>query len=135
MFSEAELAYLQTQRLTRLATVARNGQPTVDVVGFEWDGTRFYIGGLNLRSTRKYRNVAAGNQQVALVIDDLPSIDPWTPRGIKVHGTAEIVQRDGFLGPGEYLAITPVISWSWGILADTFQENRFAPHRIQWQAP
>jgi hypothetical protein len=40
MFSGAELAYLQTQRLTRLATVARNGQPTVDVVGFEWDGTR-----------------------------------------------------------------------------------------------
>jgi pyridoxamine 5'-phosphate oxidase family protein len=135
MFSEAELTYLQTQRLTRLATVASDGQPTVDVVGFEFDGTRFYIGGINLPGTRKYRNVAAGNRQVALVIDDLPSIDPWTPRGIKVHGTAEIMQRDGFLSPGEYLAITPVVSWSWGILADTFQANRFAPHRIQWQAP
>jgi pyridoxamine 5'-phosphate oxidase family protein len=134
MFSEAELAYLQTQRLTRVAMIASNGQPTVDVVGFEFNGTRFYIGGLNLPSTRKYRNVAAGNRQVALVVDDLPSINPWTPRGIKVHGTAEIVQRDGSLGPGEYLTITPVVSLSWGILADTFQENRFAPHRIQWQA-
>jgi pyridoxamine 5'-phosphate oxidase family protein len=134
MFSEAELAYLQTQRLTRVAMIASNGQPTVDVVGFEFNGTRFYIGGLNLPSTRKYRNVAAGNRQVALVVDDLPSINPWTPRGIKVHGTAEIVQRDGSLGPGEYLTITLVVSLSWDILADTFQENRFAPHRIQWQA-
>jgi pyridoxamine 5'-phosphate oxidase family protein len=133
MFSKEELEYLQTQRLARLAKVARDGQPTVDVVGFAFDGTRFYIGGPNLPATRKYRNVRAGNRRVALVIDDLPSVDPWTPRGIKVHSTAEMLQRDGFLGPGEYLAITPVVSWSWRILGDTFQAGRFAPHRIQWQ--
>jgi len=30
-------------------------------------------------------------------------------------GSAEGVQHQGHLGPGNYLAITPVVSWSWGI--------------------
>ncbi len=134
MFSEEELAYLRSQRLARLATVDTNGQPTVDTVGFQFDGNRFYIGGHNLPATRKYRNVAAGNQQVALIVDDLPSTDPWTPRGIKIHGTAELVERDGIFGPGAYFAITPHVSWSWGILAPAFHEGRPARHRIAWSA-
>src|SRR5919201_1081716 len=114
MFTPQERAYLQTQRLARLATVAADGKPTVDAVGFTFDDGRFYIGGRNLQGTRKYRNVAAGNRRVALIIDDLASVQPWAPRGIKVHGNAEIVERDGVFGPGQYLAITPVVSWSWG---------------------
>ena len=132
MFAPEELAYVQSQRLARLATVAADGQPTVDAVGFVFDGARFYVGGHNLPGTRKYLNIKAGNRRVALIIDDLVSTDPWTPRGVKVHGTAEIVQRDGHFGPGEYFAITPAVSWSWGLLEPTFREPRFAPHRITW---
>ncbi len=42
MFSPQEQAYLQTQMLARLGTVAPDGQPDVDVVGFQFDGTHFY---------------------------------------------------------------------------------------------
>ena len=135
MFTPQERDYLQTQRLARLATVAADGQPTVDAVGFTFDDGRFYIGGRNLPGTRKYRNVHAGNRRVALIIDDLASVQPWTPRGIKIHGLAEIVERDGMFGPGQYLAITPVVSWSWGIVGTMFEEERFKPHKIVWTAP
>lgn len=92
MFSNAERAFLESQRLLRLATRSRGGQPDADAVGFSFDGQRFYVGGLDLPATRKYRNVTAGNHLVSLIIDDLASIDPWRPRGIKVHDIAEIVQ-------------------------------------------
>jgi pyridoxamine 5'-phosphate oxidase family protein len=79
--------------------------------------------------------VDAGNRRVALIIDDLASVQPWTPRGIKVHGSAEIVERDGVFGPGRYFAITPQVSWSWGIVGSAFEEGRFKPHKIVWAAP
>jgi pyridoxamine 5'-phosphate oxidase family protein len=132
MFSEHERAYLTAQPLLRLATVASDGQPTVDAVIFEFDGQQFYISGLDLPATRKYRNVARGNRQVALIIDDLKTRQPWQPRGIKVHGTAEIVERDGRFGRKEYLAITPVVSWSWGITGTDYEQGAFKPHKIVW---
>jgi pyridoxamine 5'-phosphate oxidase family protein len=132
MFTDEELAYLRSQRLARLATVALDGQPTVDAVGFQFEDGHFFIGGRNLPATRKYRNVAAGDHKVALIVDDLAATDPWTPRGIKIHGAAEIVSRDGVFGPGDYFAIAPTISWSWGIVAPTFGERGFAPHKIVW---
>lgn len=42
--------------------------------------------------SRKYKNVLKNNK-VALVIDDLKTIDPWDPRGIRIYGTADIVTR------------------------------------------
>jgi pyridoxamine 5'-phosphate oxidase family protein len=132
MFTPEERTYLNSQRLARLATVAPDGQPTVDAVGFWLEGDQFVIGGRDLPSTRKYRNIAAGNQQVALIIDDVLATEPWTVRGIKVHGTAEIVERDGFFGAGKYFLITPHVSWSWGVVKPTFDEGRFAPHKIVW---
>ena len=133
MFSEKEMAYLKSQYLARLATVSSQGQPTVDAVGFEFDGARFYIGGRALPSTRKYKNVAAGNQRVALIIDDLESIQPWKPRQIKVHGVAEIVERTGRFGYKEYLVITPTVSWSFGIeTSENYQAGNFKPKKIVW---
>lgn len=134
MFSEAELTYLKSQPLARLATVSGESQPTVDAVGFEFDGTRFYVGGMALPSTRKYKNVAGGSRKVALIIDDLETVQPWKPRGIKVHGLAEIVEREGQFGRKEYLVITPTVSWSWGIEGENFQAGKFAPKKIIWTA-
>ncbi|MGI8690225.1 MAG: PPOX class F420-dependent oxidoreductase [Thermomicrobiales bacterium] len=120
MFDEHEVAFLASQRLARLATVAANGQPDCDAVGFEFDGERFYIGGMALPRSRKYKNIAGGNRLVSLIVDDLASVDPWRPRGIKLHGMAEIVTRDGRFGAQEYFAITPSVSWSWGLVGDDF---------------
>jgi len=133
MFSEQELAFLRAQPLARIATVDPGGQPTVDAVGFEFDGACFYIGGHQLETTRKYKNIMAGNRKVSLIIDDLKSLRPWQPRGIRIHGIAKIIQRQGHLGPGSYLAITPVISWSWGVEEPGAGAGKVGPKKILWQ--
>jgi pyridoxamine 5'-phosphate oxidase family protein len=50
-------------------------QPGVSPVGFDFDGEYFYVGGMNISKSTKYKNVLKNNK-VALVIDDLRSIDP-----------------------------------------------------------
>lgn len=115
MFTEKEIAYINSQRLARFATVASDGQPDVSPVGVEFDGAAFHIGGHSLAATRKYKNVRAGQTQVALVIDDLVSVDPWHPRGIRIYGQAELIEREGRLGRGTYIKIIPQVSWSWNV--------------------
>ncbi|WP_131786591.1 PPOX class F420-dependent oxidoreductase [Protofrankia symbiont of Coriaria ruscifolia] len=131
-FTSEEIAYLQSQHLARLATVGPDGQPDAVPVGFEFDGTRFYIGGHNPENTRKFRNVAAGHTKVALVIDDLVSTDPWTPRFVRVYGTAELISRAGRFDSARYLEITPHVSWSWNLAGQPFgpgNAGSFAPRR------
>ena len=114
-FTEDEAAYLKSQPLARLATVDADGQPDAVPVGFEFDGTYLYVGGRAPERTRKFLNVRAGQAKVALVVDDLVSTDPWTPRFLRVYGTAELIERPGQFGPGPYMRITPEISWSWNL--------------------
>jgi hypothetical protein len=33
------------------------------------------------------------NEKVELLIDDIKSVNPSSPRGIRIHGTADIVAR------------------------------------------
>ena len=128
MLSEPEVQYLKTQYLARIATVSKNRQPDVVPVGFEFDGTYFWIGSRNQESFFKgnrYKNVKSGNEKVALVIDDLESIDPWRPRYIKIYGTAEVMDHSGRFGSGKYLRITPKITWSAGIKGLRPKEGEF----------
>jgi pyridoxamine 5'-phosphate oxidase family protein len=100
IYSEPEIEYLKSQRLARIATATRQGKPDVSPVAFEFDGTHFFIGSHSqdiFHSTKKYKNVRDGNKEVALVIDDLESVQPWKPRGMKINGTAEIVEHNGLL--------------------------------------
>ena len=110
--------------LARLATVAPDGQPDVVPVGFEFDGRHLYVGGLDPARTRKFRNVQAGNTKVALVIDDLASVRPWSPRYLRIYGTAELVERPGQFGPGPYMRITPTVSWSFNLDGRSFTHDR-----------
>jgi pyridoxamine 5'-phosphate oxidase family protein len=114
-FTSAEVAYISTQPLARLATVGPGGQPDVSPVVFEFDGTDFWIGGRDPERTRKFRNVAAGNLKVSLVIDDLASRSPWAPRFLRVYGLAQLQRRTGAFGAGQYLRIRPEMSWSWNL--------------------
>jgi pyridoxamine 5'-phosphate oxidase family protein len=133
-FTDAETAYLQSQRLARFATVSTDGQPDVAPVGYEFDGSDFYIAGMDLTNTRKYRNVIAGKDRVALVVDDVASAEPWTPRFVRVYGSARAVQRDGHAGPGEYLQIAPSMSWSWNLDGAPFGEAR-PPRKAVHRSP
>jgi hypothetical protein len=47
-------------------------------------------------------------------------------------GSAEGVQHQGHLGPGNYLAITPVVSWSWGIEEPRTGADKGGPKKILW---
>lgn len=132
MFSDSELEYLKSQRLARITTVDTDGQPTVDAVGFSLDGDQILIGTHSPVLTRKYRNVLDGNTRVALIVDDLLSTQPWRPRGVKIHGVAEVVERTGHFGPGSYLVITPTVSWSWGIEPQA-QDGGFGPKKTIWR--
>ena len=49
------------------------------------------------------------------MVDDLVSVDPWTPRFLRVYGTAELVERQGQFGLARYMRISPEISWSWNL--------------------
>ncbi|GHO70707.1 hypothetical protein KSC_095990 [Ktedonobacter sp. SOSP1-52] len=134
MFSEQELAFLRTQPLARLATVAVNGQPDADAVGFAFENGHFYIGGYFLERTRKYKNIAAGHSKVSLLIDELPSLEPLEPRSIKLHGEAAILRlEEGFRGPGTYIVITPKVSWSIGIEGPAFQDGKSVIKKITWE--
>ncbi len=120
MFSEEEVAFLRSQRTARIATVSPAGQPDDVPVGFGFDGDVFTIHGIDLERTLKYRNVARGNDRVALVVDDYESEDTSRPRGIKIHGRAEIVDEGG----REALRIQPERKWSWGVNAPMFQDGQ-----------
>lgn len=80
-------------------------------VVFDYEAPYFYIGGLNMERSRKFRNVDSGHDKVALVIDDLASTSPWIPRSLRIYGIADVVDRAG-PGRGKALRITPTISWS-----------------------
>src|SRR5215470_14240241 len=128
-FSEEEVAYLRSQRLARVATVSASGQPDVVPVVFEFDGTYLYVGGFAPAKSRKYRNVRAGNAKVAIVIDDLLSVNPWRPRLLRIYGRAELVERQGRFGHAVYMQITPIISWSFNLEGLPFTHDREAYFR------
>ena len=116
MFTEKEIAYLNSQPLARIASVSTSGQPDNSATGFEFDGEVFYLGSIgDLRQSRRGKSVLAGNTKIALLVDDLESIDPWKPRSIRIYGTAEFVEREGRQGHKHYMRITPTISWSTNI--------------------
>lgn len=125
VFTEKELDYIRSQPLARLATVDADGQPDVAAVGFRFDGRAFVIIGYNLPGSRKYKNVAGGQAKVALIIDDLASVDPWNPRGVRVYGRAEAVESGG----RPALRVTPDISWSWNVEGPAFQDGKFVTNR------
>jgi len=91
---------------------------------------------MNLLKSTKYRNVLKDNK-VTIVIDDLKSIDPWDPRGLKIYETADIFTRQGgYMDSTEhpnpqYIRITPDRKWSWGIEEPVFVEDRFNVKRAK----
>ena len=90
MFTEAELEYLRSQRLGRLATEAPDGTLQNSPVGFDVDAEAgvILIRGRDLGNTRKFHNIAA-NGKAAFVVDDIASVNPWVVRCLEVRGTAE----------------------------------------------
>ena len=125
VLTPGEIAYLQEQRLGRLATVGPDNQPHVVPVGFRFnpDEDSIDTGGHGVAATKKYRDLLR-NSRVAFVVDDLASVDPWHVRGIEIRGEAEVLDNGGqVIGPGfapEMIRILPRRIVSWGIDDDNF---------------
>jgi pyridoxamine 5'-phosphate oxidase family protein len=141
IFTLKEIEYLKSQRLARIATAASTQQeglvqPDVVPVGFDFDGEYLYVGGMNLLKSTKYRNVLK-NDKVAIIVDDLKTVDPWDPRGIRIYGTADIVTRQGGYMEStnhpnpHYIRVTPKKKWSWGIEEPVFVQGKFNVKKAQ----
>ncbi len=137
-FTEEEVAYLRSQPVARIATVGEDGQPDVVPVALEFDGAHFWVGGPgpSFLATRKVRNVTAGHHQVALVVDDVVSLDPFIARGIRLYGMADPpVSRVGMVGPGSYLRITPTVSWTWNMAGEPAGDTWYPTPRVDHAPP
>ena len=110
VFTEAERAYLDAQPLMRFATASSAGAPDVAPVGFEVDGIDIVSGGFDIARTVRFRNVGE-NPRATVVIDDRASVDPWSPRGIKIIGSVAIEEG----GNHPQFRISPKVIISWGI--------------------
>ena len=123
VFTPAEIAYMQSQRIGRIATVGPDGQPHVVPIGFRYNPEHDSIdfgGRSGLTSRKHYRDIVR-NKRVAFVIDDIPSFNPWTVRGIEIRGEAETLATGGqtiqpMFGP-EMVRIRARRILTWGIEA------------------
>ncbi len=116
----AQIAYLAGQPLGRIATAGADGKPHVVPSSFRYNadlGT-VDVGGMHVATTKKFRDVQA-NPWAAIVVDDLVSTDPWTPRMLEIRGRAEAVADGGHdLGPGfggAFIRIHPTRVNAYGI--------------------
>ena len=119
VFTPAEIAYMQSQRIGRIATVGPDGQPHVVPVGYRFNPEQdsIDIGGLGGFTKRKHYRDMVRNSKVAFVIDDVPSFDPWTTRGIEIRGEAEVLATGGqtiqpFFGPDMvHIRARRILTW------------------------
>ena len=123
VFSDAEIDYLGSQRLGRLATVGRDGMPHVVPVAFRYnaDADSIDIGGHDFAKRKKFRDVRRTGM-AALVVDDV--LPPWRPRAVEVRGEAITLGiggkaiMEGFDDPIIRIKPTRIVPWS---LEDGFQ--------------
>jgi len=123
-FTDAELAYLDTHRLGRLATVGKTGTPHVVPTLYHFDGETgsFRIGQGPLEGRgqeRLYVRHVAANPRAAFVVDDVVVDHEYAPRGISVKGTAVVhTHGGGAFGPEfgpQWVEVIPDWVASWGI--------------------
>ena len=125
VFTPAEIEYLQTVRLGRVATVGANGMPHVVPVTFRYNPDTDTIdigGGYGFATRKKWRDVHK-NPVASIVVDDrMP--DRAGVRGIEVRGNVEIFMTGGeTIVPSfdpEFFRIKPTHIASWGIDTESF---------------
>jgi pyridoxamine 5'-phosphate oxidase family protein len=133
IFTDAEIEYLNGQTLGRIATVGPDGRPHVMPVGVFYDpeADSIAIGAAgDMPASKKFRD-ARRRPDVAVVVDDVASVDPWTPRGIEIRGRAETHTEGGEevgkrLGAGfpfnpAWIRIRPRRVVAWGIDSGAYQ--------------
>jgi pyridoxamine 5'-phosphate oxidase family protein len=118
-FTPEEVAYLQSQRLGRLATIDEQGDLHVVPVSFRYNSEQdtIDIGGHNIAGTKKYHD-AIHHGRAAFVVDDV--LPPWRPRMVEIRGAVQGLSTGGqeimeSFAP-EILRITPTYIVSLGLV-------------------
>jgi len=94
IFSTEEIDYMASQRLGRIATVGRDGQPHVVPTSFRYNAEQdaIDVGGLRMSQTKKFRDVERTGRASIVIADVQP---PWKPRMIEIRGRAEALPTGG----------------------------------------
>ena len=128
-FTDIELEYLRTQRLGRLATINKHGEPQIAPVTFFYNTKldTIDIGGLHNSESQKFRNVAR-NGLASFVIDDV--LPPFQPRGIEIRGHAEALPDGGQTISPDFdpavIRLTPGRIISWNLTSGDYAETHLA---------
>ncbi len=103
---DSEIAFIQSQRVARLATSDADGHPHVVPVCFAFDGSRFSIAldekpkRVEQRHLRRVRNIEARHE--AMLLFDRYD-DDWSRLAyVQVHGRADLLMPDA---PGHAAAL------------------------------
>jgi pyridoxamine 5'-phosphate oxidase family protein len=121
VFTDAEIEYLRTQTLGRVATIGADGQPHVTPVTFFYNANddTIDIGGMFFGGTKKWRD-ATRNPKVTVLVDDVLS-NPRRARALEIRGEAELHETGGAeinrfpKFAGEFFRIRPRRIVSWGL--------------------
>lgn len=129
VFTSKEIEYLRGQRLGRLATAGPDSQPHVVPLAFRYNPEHdtIDISGHDFAKRKKWRDVQK-NPKVAMVVDDLASVQPWRPRGIEIRGEAEVLHSGGkTVNAGfddEMFRIKPKRIFTWGLVEGQWGSGR-----------
>ena len=84
-----KIKFLKEQKILRLATIDKKGNPHLVPVWYDYIGAKFYIG--TNTKTRKAKNVQKNNK-VCFCIDD----GVWSPiHGVMGNGKARLILQEG----------------------------------------
>jgi pyridoxamine 5'-phosphate oxidase family protein len=125
VFSEAEIAYLQSKTMGRLATIGPDGMPHLVPLTYRFnaDEDAIDIGGVDFGTSKKWRDMLQ-NPQVAFLVDDA---SPAGAHALEIRGEAEAHLSGGeLINPRfpsfkpEFVRIRPRRIVSWGIETEGF---------------
>lgn len=93
VFTSAEVEYLTSTTLGRMATVGKDGRPHMAPVTFVYnpDEDTIDLGGIDFAKTKKWRDVQH-NRNVTFLVDDFTG---QSARAIEVRGDAEAHEAGG----------------------------------------
>src|SRR6476646_4209312 len=94
VFTPAEIDFLRSQKLGRLATLGADGELHVVPVGYRYNTERdtIDIGGWRFGRSKKFRD-AARYGRAAFVVDDAPA--PGQLRGVEIRGAVQVEPTGG----------------------------------------
>jgi pyridoxamine 5'-phosphate oxidase family protein len=132
-FKQHELDFMAGADLGRLATAQPNGTLQVSPVGFTYNATlgTIDVAGYHMSKSQKFRNLAT-NPNVAFVVDDIVSRDPWRVRCLEIRGTAEQAQTSAAVGAaGDELDTAIIRITPRRIIAFGIDDQDTEPHQLQ----